>query len=102
MMRIKKNDSVKVISGNNKGKTGRVIKVMSCKTKAIIEGLNTVKKHARPTQDNPQGGIVEKELPIHISNLLLLHKGKPAKVGIKILKDGKKIRMNKINGDSID
>jgi len=102
MMRIKKNDSVKIISGNNKGKTGRVIKIMSCRSKVIVEGINIVKKHARPTQENPQGGIVEKELPIHISNLILLHKGKPAKVGFKFLKDGKKIRMNKINGDSID
>ena len=102
MMRIKKNDSVKVISGSNKGKTGRIIKIMSCKTKAIVEGINIVKKHARPTQENPQGGIVEKELPVHISNLMLLNKGKTAKVGFKILKDGKKIRMNKLNGDAID
>ena len=102
MMRIKKNDSVKVISGNNKGKTGRIIKIMSCKTKAIVEGINIVKKHARPTQENPQGGIVEKELPVHISNLMLLNKGKTVKVGFKFLKDGKKIRMNKLNGDTID
>ena len=102
MMRIKKNDSVKVISGNNRGKTGRIIKIMSCKTKVIVEGINVVKKHARPTQENPQGGIIEKELPIHISNLILLVKGKAAKVGFKFLKDGKKIRINKLNGDAID
>ena len=68
-MKITKGDTVQVITGNDKGKTGRVIKVFPSKDKIVIEGINIVKKHARPSQDNPQGGIIEKEMPIHISNL---------------------------------
>ena len=99
---MKKNDTVKVISGTYKGKTGRIIKILTCKTKVIVEGINQVKKHVRPNQENPQGGIIEKELPVHISNLMLVHKGKPVKVGFKVLKDGKKTRINKIDGNTID
>ena len=102
MMKIKKNDNVQVISGNHKGKTGRIIKVLNSKNRAIVEGINKVKKHVRPNQENPQGGIIEKEMSLHLSNLMLLYKGKPVKVGFKVLKDGKKIRINRTNGDSID
>ena len=102
MMKIKKNDNVKVISGNYKGKTGRIIKVLSDKNRAFVEGVNIVKKHVRPNQQNPQGGIVEKELSMDLSHLMLLYKGNPTKVGFKTLKNGKKIRVNKTNGDSID
>jgi len=102
MMRMKKNDTVKVISGTYKGKTGRIIKILTCKTKVIVEGINQVKKHVRPNQENPQGGIIEKELPVHISNLMLIYKGKPVKVGFKVLKDGKKTRINKVDGNTID
>ncbi len=66
---IKKGDTVVAIAGDDKGKTGKVLAVMPSKGKAIVEGLNFVKKHMRPTQVNPQGGIVEKEAPIHVSNL---------------------------------
>ena len=99
---MKKNDTVKVISGTYKGKTGRIIKILTCKTKVIVEGINQVKKHVRPNQENPQGGIIEKELPVHISNLMLIYKGKPVKVGFKVLKDGKKTRINKVDGNTID
>ena len=102
MLRLKKNDNVKVIAGNYKGKTGRVVKLLHDKNRAFVEGVNIAKKHMRPSQDNPQGGIVEKELSINISNLMLLHKGKPIKVGYKLLKNGKKIRINRKNGDQID
>ena len=102
MIRIKKNDDVKVVSGNYSGETGRVIKVLHSKNRVIVEGVNKAKKHIRPTQDNPQGGIVEKELSIHVSNLMLIHKGKPIKVGFKVLKDGKKVRINKKNSEVID
>ena len=101
MIKLKKNDSVKVISGNHKGSTGRIIKVIRDKKRAIVEGVNKVKKHVRPSQDNPQGGIVEKELSIQISNLMLVYKGKPVKIGYKKLKDGKKVRINRKNGDVI-
>ena len=84
MKKIRKDDSVKVVSGNYKGQTGRVIKVVNKKNRAIVEGINKVKKHIRPSQENPQGGIVEKEMSIHMSNLMLMNKNKPVKVGFKI------------------
>jgi len=102
MNKIKKEDTVQVISGAYKGETGRVIKIFTNNNRALVEGINKAKKHMRPTQENPQGGIVEKELSIHLSNLALVHKGKIAKVGFKSLENGKKIRINKINGNSID
>ena len=101
-MKIYKGDMVKIISGNDKGKTGRVIKVFPDKNRIIVEGINVVKKHSRPSQENPQGGIVEKELSVHLSNLSLVHKGKKVKVGFKILENGKKVRINKLNGSTID
>ena len=101
MNRIKKGDTVKVISGNYKGQSGRIIKMVHSKNRAIVEGLNKAKKHIRPSQENPQGGIVEKELSINLSNLMLLYKNKPVKVGFKIDKN-KKVRFNKANGDIID
>ena len=101
MLRLKKNDNVKVIAGNYKGKTGRVVKLIHDKNRAFVEGINLAKKHMRPSQENPQGGIVEKELSINISNLMLLHKGKPVKVGYKLLKGGKKVRINRKKGSVI-
>ena len=101
MYKIKKDDIVKVISGNYKGQTGRVIKMFFEKNRVLVEGINKVKKHARPTQDNPQGGVVEKEMSIHMSNVMLLHKNKPTKVGFGIDKKGNKVRLNKSNGDVI-
>ncbi len=91
-MKIKKGDTVQIITGNDVGKSGRVIKVFPIKEKIIVEGLNMVKKHARPTQENPQGGIMEKEAAVHISNVMILSGGKPTRVGYKILDDGKKVR----------
>ena len=70
-MRIVKGDKVVVISGNNRGKTGEVLKVVPDKNRVIVKGLNMVKRHTRPTQKNPQGGILEKEAPIHLSNVML-------------------------------
>ncbi len=102
MFRIRKNDMVKVISGNNKGKTGRVLVVYPKRERVIVEGINFIKRHTRPSQNNPQGGIVEKEAPIHVSNVQLLHNNKPTKVGYKDLKDGKKVRYSKETGEVID
>ena len=70
MYRIKKGDSVKVISGNYKGQMGRVLRLMYSNNRALVEGMNKVKKHMRPSQENPQGGIIEKEMSIHLSNLM--------------------------------
>ena len=101
MNKIKKGDTVKITSGNHKGQSGRIIKMINSKNRAIVEGINKAKKHIKPSQDNPQGGIVEKELSINISNLMLLYKNKPIKVGFKIDKN-KKVRFNKANGDIIE
>ena len=101
MNRIKKGDNVKVISGSYKGQTGRVLQLSGVNDRALVEGINKVKKHMRPSQENPQGGIVEKEMSIHLSNLMLLDKTKPVKVGFKVLDNGKKVRINRKNNNII-
>tara|TARA_B100000029_G_C17383965_1_gene890857 strand:- start:604 stop:909 length:306 start_codon:yes stop_codon:yes gene_type:complete len=100
-MKIIKGDTIKVVSGTDAGKTGRVIKVYPNRERIIVEGVNIVKKHARPTQENPQGGIIEKESTIHISNVKLVVGNKESKIGYKLLKNGKKVRVAKINGNTI-
>jgi len=101
-MKIKKGDTVQVTTGNDAGKTGRVIKVYLDKDRVVVEGVNIVKKHARPTQDNPQGGIMEKEASIHISNIMLIIGGKPTRVGFKSLENGKKVKFAKTTGEVIN
>ena len=101
-MKIKKGDTVQVISGNNVGQSGRVIKIFRTKNKIVVEGLNMVKKHARPTQENPQGGIMEKEAAIHISNVMLIAGGKPTRIGYKTLEDGRKVKFAKATGEMIN
>ena len=94
-IKIKKGDKVMVISGENKGSIGSVLKVLYNNNKAIVEGVNMVKKHAKPSAENPKGGIIEKQLPLEISNLSLLTKsGEKTKVGYKF-EDGKKVRYSK-------
>jgi large subunit ribosomal protein L24 len=97
-MKIRKNDSVMVIAGNSRGKTGKVLKVYPETLRIIVEGVNIMKRHTRPSQKNPQGGIVQREAPIHVSNVMLLDpKGnQPTRVGTSVVKDettGKKRRM---------
>ena len=101
-MKIKKGDTVQVTTGNDAGKTGRVIKVYLDRDRVVVEGVNIVKKHARPTQDNPQGGIIEKESSIHISNIMLVVGGKPTRVGFKSLENGKKVKFAKSTGEVIN
>ena len=101
-MKIKKGDMVKIISGNDRGKSGRVIKVFLDRNRIIVEGINIVKKHSRPSQENPQGAILEKELPIHISNAMYLNGNKSSKIGIKKLKDGTKVRFSKLTNENLD
>lgn len=100
-MKIVKNDNVLILSGNNKGKTGKVLKVLPKKNRVIVEGVNFIKKHARPTQKNPQGGIIEKEASIHVSNVMVICPkcNTPTRVGKKILDNGKKIRVCKNCGE---
>lgn len=103
-LHIKKGDTVQVIAGDNKGKQGKVLKVEVDKQRAIVEGVNLVKKATKPNAQNPQGGIVEKEAPIHISNMLVLDpkSGKPTKVGRKLDEKGKLVRYAKKSGEEIE
>lgn len=96
---IKSGDRVQVISGNDKGSTGEVLEVFPSKSRAIVENLNMVKKHKKPTQDNP-GGIIEEPASIHISNLMLLDPktGEPTRIGRKVV-DGKLVRYSKKTGE---
>ncbi|HOO64945.1 MAG TPA: 50S ribosomal protein L24 [Synergistaceae bacterium] len=93
-MHIKKNDMVKVIAGREKGKTGKVLKVIREKNRIVIEKTNLIKKHQRPTASG-KGGIVEKEAPLHVSNVMLVCSkcNDGVKVGYKVLEDGKKVRI---------
>ncbi len=98
-LKIKTGDTVKVIAGDHKGSEGKVVKVFIDKNKAIVEGVNMVKKHEKPSAANPQGGIKEKEAPLQISNLSLLDKdGKTTRVGYR-MEDGKKVRFAKSNNE---
>ena len=101
-MHIKKGDVVKVIAGKYKGKEGRILKVFLKTNRVIIEGVNLVKRATRPSQQNPQGGIIEKEAAIHASNVMLVANGKPSRVGTRILKDGSKIRYAKRTGETVE
>ena len=101
-MKIKKGDTVQVITGNDVGKVGRVIKVFLNRGRVVVEGVNLVKKHARPTQDAPQGGIIEKEATIHVSNVMMVVGGKPTRVGYKTLEDGRKVKFAKKTGEVIN
>ncbi len=94
-LKIKTGDTVRVIAGDHKGSEGKVMSVDKKKNKAIVEGTNMVSKHEKPSAKNPQGGIVQKEAPIHISNLSLIDKsGDATRVGYEI-KDGKKVRVSR-------
>ena len=100
-LHIKKGDTVYVNSGEDKGKTGRVLKVLVKEGRAIVEGINMVTKHAKPSMANQQGGIIHQEGPIDASNVMFLHKGKATRVGFKMDGD-KKVRYAKSTGDVID
>ena len=99
-LKIKSGDTVTVIAGDHKGSEGKVLRVDREKNKAIVEGVNIVKKHEKPSAQNPQGGITEKEAPIHVSNLSLMENGEAVRVGYEI-KDGKKVRVSKKTGEII-
>jgi large subunit ribosomal protein L24 len=97
-MKIRKNDTVMVIAGNSRGKSGKVLKVYTERKRVIVEGVNIIKRHTRPSQKNPQGGIVQREAPIHVSNVMLLDPktNEITRVGTRIIVDettGKKRRM---------
>ncbi|MBO4740179.1 MAG: 50S ribosomal protein L24 [Bacteroidales bacterium] len=101
-MHVKKGDTVKVIAGDDKGKTGKVLKVYPDKNRAIVEGRNIIKKHTKPNAKNTQGGIVEMEAPIHISNLMVMENNVPTRIGRRIdEKTGKLVRYSKKSGEVI-
>ena len=100
-IKIKSGDTVKVIAGDHKGSEGKVLKIIRDNNKAIVEGVNMIKKHMKPNAENPQGGIIEKEAPIHISNLsLLTAKGETTRVGYRMDGDNK-VRFSKKSNEVI-
>ena len=100
-LHVKTGDTVVVISGKDKGKQGKIKAAMPKEGRVVVEGVNMVKKHTKPSQANPKGGIIEKEAPIDLSNVMLLHNGKATRVGFKMDGD-KKVRVAKATGEVID
>ena len=102
-LHIKKGDSVVVISGNSKGQQGKVLEVIRSKDRAIVEGVNLVSKHTKPNAENPQGGIIKQEAPVHISNLMLVDpaSGKRTRIGRRLNDKGKLVRYSKKSGEEI-
>ncbi|WP_369047865.1 50S ribosomal protein L24 [Tenacibaculum sp. UWU-22] len=92
--KIKSGDTVKVIAGDHKGSEGKVLQIIKDKNRVVVEGVNMISKHVKPSASNPQGGIVKKEASIHISNVALVENGKAVRVGYKI-EDDKKVRFSK-------
>jgi len=107
-MKIRKNDNVMVIAGNSRGKSGKVLKVYPEKQRVIIEGVNIMKRHSRPSQKNPQGGIVQREAPIHVSNVMLMDPktNEVTRLGTKIVTDPatgktKRLRVSRSTGETL-
>ena len=102
-LHIRKGDEVIVLAGDDKGRKGKVLKVLVAKQRALVEGVNMVSKSMKPSAKNPQGGIVKQEAPIHVSNLSLIDpkSGKATRVGMKKIDDGKKVRVAKKSGEVI-
>ncbi len=104
-MKIKKGDTVEVISGKDAGTRGRVLVIDRSRERLVIEGVNMIKRHTRPNpQKNVQGGIVEREAPIHVSNVMVVSpdSGQRSRVGFRILDDGRKVRVAKVDGAILD
>ena len=110
-MKVKVGDTVKIIAGKDKGKEGKVLEIVKITgdaskgqknyVRVLVEGVNMITKHAKPSMANQEGGIINKEAPIDISNVMLVHKGQAVKVGFKV-EDGKKVRVAKKSGEKID
>lgn len=107
MTKLRKNDKVKVISGNNRGKEGKILKIYRSADKVIVEGVNIIKRHTKPNQKNPQGGITQKEAPIQVSNVMLIDPkaGEPTRLGVQVIDEGngkkKRMRYGKKSGEII-
>lgn len=103
-MRLKKGDRVRVISGKDKGKEGKILVALPAENKVIVEGVSVASRHSKPTQANPQGGIIKKETPIYACKVMLVcpNTGKPTRIGHAYLEDGRKVRVAKVSGEIID
>jgi large subunit ribosomal protein L24 len=101
---VRKGDTVVVVAGKERGKKGKVLRVIPEKGRVVVERINMIKKHQRPTQKIRQGGIIEREGAIHLSNVMLVDPsgGKPTRVGMKALSDGKKVRVARRSGEMLD
>ncbi len=101
---VRRGDTVIVVAGKERGKRGRVLRVIPEKNRVIVERINMIKRHQRPTQRVRQGGIIEREGPLHLSNVMLLDptSGKPTRVGMRALSDGTKVRVARKSGEIID
>ena len=100
-MKLKKGDTVVVIAGKDKGREGEIITVLPSANKVIVSGVNIARKHLKARKQNDQAGIIDKDMPMHASNVMLVHKGKPTRVGYKINDDGTKVRVAKSTGEEI-
>ncbi|MFM8946210.1 MAG: 50S ribosomal protein L24 [Actinomycetota bacterium] len=100
-MKLRKGDTVIVISGKDKGKEGVVSHVMPTSNKVIVDGVNVAKKHQKPRKANEQGGVIDRDMPIEASNVMLVHKGKPTRIGFKVKADGSKVRIARTTGEEI-
>jgi large subunit ribosomal protein L24 len=100
-MKLKKGDTVLVIAGKDKGKEGEIVRALPRENKVIVSGVNIAKKHQKQTKQTMQGGIIDRDMPVHASNVMLVHKGKPTRVGYKIQADGTKVRIAKTTGEVI-
>ena len=100
-MKIRKGDFVVVVSGKDRGKEGVVSRVMPSTNQVIVDGVNVAKKHQKPRKANEQGGIIDRDMPLDASNVMLVHKGKPTRVGYKTNSDGTKVRVARTTGEEV-
>ena len=100
-MKIRKGDTVVVLTGKSKGKQGEVMAVLSKHDKVIVSGVNTVRRHTKARRANEPGGVIDRDMPIHVSNVALIHKGKPTKIGYRLQPDGTKVRVARSTGEVI-
>lgn len=104
MERVRKGDTVVIVAGKNKGSSGEVLRVFPDADKVLVQGINVITKHVKPSQQNPQGGRIQREAPIHISNVMVAdpRDGKPTRVRFNVLADGRKVRVSVRSGEQID
>ena len=100
-VKVRKGDEVLIISGDDRGKRGKVLKVLRDRNRVIVEGINFIRRHTRPSQSNPQGGIVQREAPVHASNVMLVDpkSGRPTRVGTRVHEDGTRDRVARKSGE---